>query len=321
MRISELSRRVHVSTDTLRVWERRYGIPKPRRSAGNARLYSSLDEARIRLMKRYIEQEIGPRQAAELSMAAPLTVKSRGDAQLLGEDARRAAEQMRAALDAFDEASADQGLQALLAEYSATVVIQYVLMPFLRELGTRWAKRITVAQEHFATNFLLARLLALARGWDRGLGPRAVLACAPGEHHTLALVAFGIALHRLGWRITYFGADTPIEMLHSVGEQLEPELVVVAASVAGRLGPYLADLRGVSRRWTLAVAGPGTNRGEADVCAAVHLAADPVTSAAAISSTPKTAAIASAPKAPAVTSAARARAASTPVRAPDAVAG
>ena len=46
----------------------------------------------------------------------------------------------------------------------------------------------------FASQLLRGRLLGLARGWDRGAGPRALLACAPGEQHDLALIAFGLAL-------------------------------------------------------------------------------------------------------------------------------
>jgi DNA-binding transcriptional MerR regulator len=45
--IGELSRRVDVGTDTLRAWERRYGLMQPRRSSGNQRLYSPADEQRV----------------------------------------------------------------------------------------------------------------------------------------------------------------------------------------------------------------------------------------------------------------------------------
>ena len=57
MRISELSRRVGMPSDKLRVWERRYGLLSPRRTAGNIRLYSAVDEARVRLMTRHLGRE------------------------------------------------------------------------------------------------------------------------------------------------------------------------------------------------------------------------------------------------------------------------
>jgi len=54
MPIGELSRRLGVSTDLLRKWERRYGVLKPGRTTGNQRLYSHLDEARARVMLRHV---------------------------------------------------------------------------------------------------------------------------------------------------------------------------------------------------------------------------------------------------------------------------
>jgi hypothetical protein len=41
--------------------------------------------------------------------------------------------------------------------------------------------------EHFASGFIHSRLLGFARGWDRGLGQRALLACAPDERHTFVV--------------------------------------------------------------------------------------------------------------------------------------
>jgi hypothetical protein len=141
---------------------------------------------------------------------------------------------------------------------------------------------MTIAQEHFASNFLHSRLLALARGWDRGLGPHALLACGPEELHTLGLICFGIALHSHGWKITYLGASTPIEMLGSVASVVRPDLIGVTESVSGRLYSVAPRLADVAQEWPLAIAGPGTDARLASLCNAIHLSDDPVTAAAAI---------------------------------------
>ncbi|MBV8735216.1 MAG: cobalamin B12-binding domain-containing protein, partial [Solirubrobacterales bacterium] len=155
------------------------------------------------------------------------------------------------------------------------------------EVGERWAAgHMTVAQEHFASNFMQSRLLALARGWDRGLGPHALLACAPDEWHTLGLIAFGIALHAQGWRITYLGATTPVEMLESAATELRPDLITVTTSVAGRLNPLVPQLRELAKRWPLVVAGPGTEERLAARCGATHVTDDPVTAATALAVVP-----------------------------------
>ncbi len=111
-----------------------------------------------------------------------------------------------------------------------------IVMPYLHDLGVRWESgEVTVAQEHFASNVLRGRLLGLARGWGRGIGPRALLACAPGEQHELGLITFGLALRAHGWRIEYLGADTPLETIGDVADALEVELVVVSAVVPERI--------------------------------------------------------------------------------------
>ncbi|HJS97379.1 MAG TPA: B12-binding domain-containing protein [Solirubrobacteraceae bacterium] len=283
MRISELSRHVGVASDTLRVWERRYALLSPRRTAGKVRLYSAVDEARVRVMTRHMSQGMPAAQAAELAKAARLTIRPGRRPTVLEHDAAAAAARMSEALDAFDESAAEQALQQLLGEYAPLAVIREVVMPYMYEVGERWSSaHMTIAQEHFASNFLHSRLLALARGWDRGLGPQALLACAPEELHTLGLICFGIALHSLGWKITYLGASTPVEMLASVGNVVRPDLIVVSASVSGRLHSAAPQLAETAQVWPIAIAGPGTDARLASLCNARHLGDDPVTAAAEI---------------------------------------
>ena len=280
MRIGELSRRTGVDAHRLRAWERRYGLLKPRRSAGNYRLYSHADEQRVRIMERYLQAGVTAAQAAELATTARLGVSPGAGETVSGEEADAAHEEMREALDRFDETSAQRALERLFAAFTPTTVLRDVLLPYLNRLGERWAEgHVTVAQEHFASNFLHARFLALARGWDRGLGPRALLACAPGEQHTLSLIGFGIALHQLGWRVVYLGADTPVEMAAATADRTEPELVVVMAAMTERLSPHVEALRELAERWPLVLAGAGVSPALARDAGARLLEDDPVTEA------------------------------------------
>src|SRR5690349_24660950 len=64
LRIGELSRRVGVSPEVLRAWERRYGVLRPTRSEGGFRLYSRADEERVRRMLALQQQGLSPAVAA-----------------------------------------------------------------------------------------------------------------------------------------------------------------------------------------------------------------------------------------------------------------
>jgi hypothetical protein len=55
-RIGTVSRMTGISPDTLRIWERRYDVVTPQRSAGGGRLYSSEDIARLKLIGRLVDK-------------------------------------------------------------------------------------------------------------------------------------------------------------------------------------------------------------------------------------------------------------------------
>jgi MerR family transcriptional regulator, light-induced transcriptional regulator len=280
MRIGELSRRTGVSPELLRAWERRYGLLRPRRTDGQTRLYSAADETRVRLMQRYIDDGLAPSEAAEMVTASRLTIRPGGGTTVPPAEVRLAHDEMHASLDRFDETSAQRALEKLFGTYSPLTVVRDVMMPYLREVGDRWAEgHVSVAQEHFATNFLHARLLAFARGWDRGLGPRAVLACARGEQHTFGLVSFGVALHQLGWRITYLGADTTVAMIEEAAAHVRPDLVAVSAAMPERMADSVDDLAALGERWPTAIAGAGASAALAAAAGARHIDGDPVAAA------------------------------------------
>ena len=123
------------------------------------------------------------------------------------------------------------------------------------------------------------RLAGLARGWGNGEGPRAVLACPPGELHDLPLLIFGIILNRRGWRVDYFGANTPVVELIDGARRSPPDLIVVAATAPERLTAIRADLAHLAAVAPLALAGAGASPDIADAVGAELLTGDPVTAA------------------------------------------
>jgi len=190
------------------------------------------------------------------------------------------AEQLRHALDELDGPAAEAVLDRLFADFTVETTLREVLVPYLGDLGDRWAKgAIGVTTEHFASNLLRARLASLARGWGQGHGPCAVLACPPGERHDLPLLAFGVVLHRNGWRIIYLGADTPLaDLVHTVTEKC-PDVVILAAVTPERFQESIPDLITLARTAPLRLAGAGATTSIADTVGATILAGDPITEA------------------------------------------
>jgi methanogenic corrinoid protein MtbC1 len=252
LRIGELSRRSGVSPELLRAWERRYELLRPARSQGGLRLYSAEDLERVRLMQQHLTRGLAAAEAAALAIDES-SVGASAETSLAG-----AQDELADALATFDEARAHAVLDSLLAAATTDTVLATVVMPYLRELGAGWERgSVSVAQEHFASAVLRGRLMGLARGWGRGVGPRIVLACAPGEQHDLGLIAFGLALRARGWRVVYLGADTPLTSVADAAHASDAVFVVVSAVTPKRFAAHRDELRELARKQRLCLGGAG----------------------------------------------------------------
>jgi MerR family transcriptional regulator, light-induced transcriptional regulator len=280
LRIGELSRRVGVTPELLRAWEKRYGLLSPSRTAGGLRLYSARDEFRIGRMRELLASGLSAAEAARLAREA----ESAGPARVGAEEFARG---LREALDHFDETGAQLALDRMFAAVGVDAALRDVVIPYLHELGERWAvEEATVGQEHFASNVIQGRLRALARGWDQGVGPRAVLACPPGELHEIGLICFGLSLRERGWRITYLGADTPVQSIETNLSDGPPAVTVVAAVDGERFRASSAGLGRVARKTPIAIAGAGADAAIAKRLGARYLDSDPVNGAATVAASP-----------------------------------
>jgi DNA-binding transcriptional MerR regulator len=282
LRIGELSRRVGVSEHVLRAWESRYGLLKPARSAGGYRLYSEDDQSRVRRMQAHLADGLAAAQAARAAIAdEPAGRIARAGAEAPSRaDLVDSADALRQALDEMDEPGAQAVLDRLLTDFTVESVLRDVLLPYLHDLGQRWEQgAVSVGQEHFASHVVAGRMAGLARGWGNGRGPRALLACPPGELHEMALLAFGIVLNRNGWRVGYLGANTPMPDLIQVASETRPSLVVLAASTPERFAAVVSELVRLAGIATLALAGEGATENLADETGAQVIREDPVTAA------------------------------------------
>jgi DNA-binding transcriptional MerR regulator len=249
LRIGEFARRVGVSAAVLRAWERRYGLLRPVRSSGGFRLYTAEDAERVARMRRGLDQGLSAAEAARAALA-----EARPSAGLLEDAAAR----LLAAIHGYDEAAVHAVLDESFAAFGLEAVLRELILPTLAQVGREWEQgMLGISQEHFASNLIRARLLSLARLWGRGSGPVALLACAPGEHHDISLLAFGLILRSHGWRILFLGADTPVATIAEAAQSTQPAVTVLASFDPARLEAESSAIRRLAKQFTLVLSGPG----------------------------------------------------------------
>jgi MerR family transcriptional regulator, light-induced transcriptional regulator len=281
LRIGELAKRTGVSPELLRAWEQRYGLLQPTRTPGGFRLYSPADQARVQRMQALVSGGLAAAQAARLVLSGGEPAPPTGSASATTlEDG---AGHLTASLDRLEEQAANTALDRLLSAYTVETVLQQVVLPYLHRLGERWeAGEVSVAQEHFASNLLRARLLGLAQGWGQGQGPGAILACVPGEQHELGLLAFGVALRRRGWRITYLGTDSPIGPIADIAPSVTPAVVVLLAMTEQGFLNQAHEIKQLTNQVPVMIAGTGATPKVARHTQTHLLDQDPVTAATTI---------------------------------------
>jgi DNA-binding transcriptional MerR regulator len=268
LRIGQFARRVGVTPELLRAWERRYELLQPVRSSGGFRLYTEEDAERVARMREAIGRGLSASEAARVAIVGQ---RRSGDAA--GRDAdflehaaghgadflQDAAGRVLAAIRRYDEATVHLILDENLTAFGLEATVADLIVPALTQVGLDWKKDAEgISHEHFASNLIRGRLLSLMR-IGAGNGPLALLACVPGEEHDLSLLAFGLLLRLRGWRVVFFGANTPISTLTQAARATHPALVVVTSFDPTLFETSSSELRGLGDVAPLAIGGPGAS--------------------------------------------------------------
>lgn len=239
-----------IKPDTLRAWERRYGLPEPHRTEGGHRIYSQRDIDTLKWLLDRQEEGLSISRAVNLwnsllkdgndpLMTAPYVHTDAAVAIEPGKALQDLRQAWVQACMAFDERSAEAILNQAFAVFPPEAVTQHLLQQGLALIGQGWYRgEITVQQEHFATELALRRLEAqIAAAPPPGRPGRILVVCPPGEDHTFPALLITFLLRRTGWDVLYLGGNVPIAQIGSTIESTRSKLVIMPAqSLAAAAG-------------------------------------------------------------------------------------
>lgn len=233
-----------IKPDTLRAWERRYGLPEPDRTGGGHRLYSQRNIDTLRWLIARQEEGLSISRAVDMWRQLegegqdPLSTgdyglvePEAGSPLLVGEEVTAFRNQWVEACMGFNERSADQILAQGFALFPAEVVCLEVLQRGIREIGQGWYEgRISVQQEHFASALVIRKLESLLSATPPPIrSGRILVAGTADEEHVIGQLIFQLLLRRKGWETVYLGASVPIQRLQESLDVVRPQLVVLTA--------------------------------------------------------------------------------------------
>lgn len=234
-----------IAADTLRAWERRYGLPIPQRTAGGHRLYSERDIETIKWLLAKQEEGLSISRAVDLwneqiasgsdplagfastSLLSPLAVPPPAPDSTL---ATLRKEWVGACTD-FDEIAAEQILNQAFSLFPIEAVCMDLIQKGMAEIGSLWYEnKLSVQQEHFASGLAMRRLDALLSAAPAPTRKEAVLVgCPADEWHTFTPLLISLLLRRRGYRVIYLGANVPADRFTETAKDAKVHLVLLVA--------------------------------------------------------------------------------------------
>lgn len=201
-----------LSVETLRAWERRYGIIEPKRDDNGHRVYSGCDVARLKRLSdaTMLGHPIG--KIAHLSVAELSGLLAQPQLERAGNPAGCAlAQRILEASDRYDQDGCDQAIAMAFALLPMTEVITEVLSPALREVGERWHRgSFTVAQERLVSGSVRRQVCSMLSTFNCvAKGDTLVFATLSGEAHELGVLMHAALAASRQFRVCYLGADLP----------------------------------------------------------------------------------------------------------------
>lgn len=228
--IAEVERDTGLARATLRIWERRYGFPAPRRDDRGERVYPDDQVEQLRLMKQLLDQGHRP---AKLVAAGAAGVKRLAAGPAGKAVARpRAASKLLRLLREHDAQGLRQELHARLDEVGLARFAGQEIAVMNTLVGDAWASgELEIHQEHLYSDIVyevVRAAIAALGGAVRPDAPQVLLTTFPQEPHGLGLLMAQAMFALEGCPTVSLGVRLPIEQ--------------IAASVRA----YRADLVGLS---------------------------------------------------------------------------
>ena len=159
LNISAVERETGLSKDVLRMWERRYAFPKPRRDDNGERQYSIAEVAKLRAIKRLMDIGMRPGKIIALSSdeLGALAAARVGRAREVATPALEG--DVLSLIKAHDITGLQHALATLLMRQGLQSFVRDTITPLNRAIGDAWMRgELQVFEEHLYTEQLQAAL-------------------------------------------------------------------------------------------------------------------------------------------------------------------
>jgi methanogenic corrinoid protein MtbC1 len=232
--ISAVERETGLSKDVLRIWERRYGFPRPGRDENAERQYTADELARLRTIKRLMDTGLRPGKLIrhsldELNAMAEKRIRPRREVPALPLES-----DVLPLLKGHDVTALHATLASLMLRHGIQRFVTETVAPLNRAVGEAWMRgELQVFEEHLYSEQLQLALRSAINALPRTQGPpRVLLGTVPGEQHGIGLLMVEALLASEGACCISLGTQVPFDDIRKAALAHKIHVVAVSFSMA-----------------------------------------------------------------------------------------
>lgn len=226
--IKDIENLTGIKSHTLRIWEQRYGIPHPKRTATNIRYYDDED------LKLLLNVSMLNRHGHKISHLTSMSkVELENLALSLSEESTDTGiqlESMLAAMFNLDEAAFDRILTSNLLKYGLENTMLNLFFPFLKRIGVLWQTgQVNPSFEHFMSNLIRQKVIVAIDAMPvvkKEGAKKFVMFLPENETHELGLLFANYIIRSRGHQTLYLGQNLPYTDIDAVVGQYQSDYIM-----------------------------------------------------------------------------------------------
>ncbi|MBK7889145.1 MAG: MerR family transcriptional regulator [Bacteroidetes bacterium] len=225
-----------IKPHTLRIWEQRYGIPQPKRTATNIRYYDD-DDIKMLLSVAMLNRQ-GHKISKITKMGREELDRLVMELTLDATDRIVQIESLTKAMFSLDEVAFEKILAANFLQHGMQDSFLNLVFPFLARVGMLWQTgSVHPAYEHFITNLIRQKLFVAIDAQPKNIAPgakRFLLFLPAHEPHEIGLLFANYLIRSRGHHTSYLGPNLPLDDLSPVMTIYKADflLTVLTTSIA-----------------------------------------------------------------------------------------
>ena len=250
--IAAVERDTGLSKDTLRVWERRYGFPRPERDGAGDRVYPPEQVARLHTIRRLMDAGHRPGRIVALAPEALQALVDAAPAAPVAAGSAPALENYLALIGQHDVHQLRRALGQDALRLGLVAFVTQLVAPLNTAVGEAWMQgRFQIFEEHLYTECLTGVLrhaiAGIAPPQGRGV-PRVLLTTVPQEAHGLGLLMAEALLALEGCHCLSLGPQTPLADIARAAQVHDADIVALSFTAVQSPHTVVAALRTLRRQ-------------------------------------------------------------------------